>query len=231
VSAVPPDPPGHAATAHPPTAIAPTEIVGRAAELYRDQAGTLIAAALIVFSVEFLLALIAPSLLFLPLLLAIIVGTFYQGMVVNLVRDLQDGRRDSSLGELFAAVRPVVLPLLGVSILSGIGIGIGFVLLIVPGLFLLTIWSVAAPVCVVERPGVIASLARSRELVRGRGWAVFGTIALAFIVTILVSAVFAAIASPLGDVGGDAVRALGSALTAPFSALTAAVLYFTLAQR
>jgi len=46
-----------------------------------------------------------------------------------------------------------------VSILAALGIGIGFVLLIVPGLVLLTLWSVVAPVAVIERPGVFSASA------------------------------------------------------------------------
>ena len=51
---------------------------------------------------------------------------------------------------------------------------IGFMLLIVPGLILLTIWSVAAPVIVLSARRW--ALRRSRELVRGNGWPVFGVI-------------------------------------------------------
>ena len=40
-----------------------------------------------------------------------------------------------------------------VGIVAGIGIVIGFVLIIVPGLILITIWSVVAPVIVLEHPG------------------------------------------------------------------------------
>ena len=39
-------------------------------------------------------------LLLLASVVGIAAGTLYQGMVVNLVRDVQDGRRDSSAGEL-----------------------------------------------------------------------------------------------------------------------------------
>ena len=59
---------------------------------------------------------------------------------------------------------------------------IGFILIIVPGLILITIWSVAAPVVVLENPGVFAALRRSRELVRGNGWQVFGVILVLYIV-------------------------------------------------
>ena len=66
-------------------------------------------------------------------------GTLYQGMVVALVNDVQDGRRDYTVGELFRAVTPVLLPLIVAGFLAGIGIGIGLILLIIPGLILLTI--------------------------------------------------------------------------------------------
>ena len=45
-----------------------------------------------------------------------------EGMVVQLVRDVQDGRRDNTVGELFSSVSPVLLPLIAVSILAGLGI-------------------------------------------------------------------------------------------------------------
>ncbi|HSK49179.1 MAG TPA: hypothetical protein VK889_01655, partial [Solirubrobacterales bacterium] len=43
--------------------------------------------------------LLAESLLLFPLsiLVSIVAGTLYQGMVVSLVRDVQDGRRDSTV--------------------------------------------------------------------------------------------------------------------------------------
>ena len=97
---------------------------------------------------------------------SVVAGTLYQGMVVGLVRDVQDGRRDSSVGELIEATWPVVLPLIGAGILAGLAIAVGFLLLVVPGLILLTIWAVIAPVIVVEHSGVIDAFGRSRELVR-----------------------------------------------------------------
>jgi hypothetical protein len=129
----------------------PGAIISRAFQIYRDQAGTLLGAALIIFGIQFLLALLLPRLPFIAGLAAFILSVFYGGMVVNLVRDVQDGRRDHSTGELFRSVTPV-LPLLGLAIIAGIGIAIGFVLLIIPRLILLTIWAVAAPVMVIEQP-------------------------------------------------------------------------------
>ena len=100
--------------------IRPGAIISRALQIYRDQAGTVLGAALIIFAIQFLLALLLPRLPFIAGLAAFILSVFYGGMVVNLVRDVQDGRRDHGTGELFRAVTPVLLPLLGLAIVAGI---------------------------------------------------------------------------------------------------------------
>ena len=113
---------------------------------------------------------------------------------------------------------------------AGIAIGIGFVLLIVPGLFLLTIWALVAPVVVIERKGVMASLERSRELVRGHGWQVFAVIVVLLLLNLVLSGVVA------GDPHSAQRRRSGlrgvepdhHVLIGPLSALAAAVLYFEL---
>ena len=149
----------------------------------------------------------------------------HQGMVVNLVRDVQDGRRDHSMVELFSAVAPVALPLIGLAIVAGIAIAIRFVLLVIPGLILRTIGARAPSH---EHPGVFPALGRSRELVRGYGWQVFGTILLVALIEIAVYIVFGLI----GIAFSDAVRAvlnwIAATLTAPIVALTSSVLYFAL---
>lgn len=115
-----------------------------------------------------------------------------------------------------------------VGIVAGVGIVIGFVLVIVPGLILITVWSVAAPVVVLERPGVLAALGRSRELVRGNGWQVFGVIFVLFFLVIIVSSGIEVAADSAGTAAGIIARVILGILTAPISALAAAVLYFDL---
>lgn len=175
------------------------------------------------FAGNFLLGLIAIG-------VGVIAATLYQGMVVSLVRDVQDGRRDSSVGQLIEETWPVVLPLIGAGILAGIGIAIGLIILIVPGLILLTIWSVIAPVIVVERSGAIDAFGRSRALVKGNGWQVFGVIFVVFLISGIASLVLQAIGVGISDT--FVMRALfsliASTLTAPIGALAASTIYFNL---
>ncbi|MDX6626776.1 MAG: hypothetical protein QOE56_1765 [Solirubrobacterales bacterium] len=201
--------------------------------IYRENAGVLLPVAFWLFLVVAILNGIAGSSLVLLLVASVVgiaAGTLYQGMVVNLVRDVQDGRRDFSAGELLSSATPFILPLIGAGILAGLGIGIGLILFIVPGLILLTIWAVLAPVIVIEKSPVMAAFGRSRELVRGNGWQVFGAIVVAYLIVIVGSIVFTAIAAAIAD--GPLLRivfsALASTITAPVSALVAAVIYFRL---
>ncbi len=200
---------------------------------YGAQAGVLLPVAFGLFLVVAVVnGILAHSLVLLPLALgvSIIAGTLYQGMVVGLVRDVQDGKRDSSVGELIEATWPVVLPLIGAGILAGIAIGIGFLFLFIPGLILLTIWSVIAPVIVVERSGVIDAFGRSRALVKGNGWQVFGVIFVVFLITGIASLVLGAIGTGISDSFGMQVlvNVIASTVTAPIAALAASTIYFSL---
>jgi hypothetical protein len=213
--------------------IDPGRTINEVFRIYVDQAGVLLPAALVLFVIEGLVSGILIALLgiigaILAVIFQLVVNTIYQGMVVQLVADVQDGRRDASVEDLFRSVTGVVVPLILVGLLAGLGIALGLALLIVPGLFLLTIWAVVAPVVVLERPGVIEAFGRSRELVRGNGWQVFFVIVVFFVILLVVSAILGGIGAALGDVGSVIADIVGSVLAAPLVALAAAVLYFQL---
>lgn len=209
--------------------IKPGEVIGSALNIYREQASVLISVAVIVFTITALAQLtLTGGPVVLVSLLGIVIVVFYQGMVVELVGHIQNGRRDSSVGQLFLGVAPVVLPLIGLSILWDFAIAIGFLLLVVPGLFLMTIWSVAAQALVIERRGVLTSFARSRELVRGHGWQVFSVILVVFGLDIAIGITTDIIVSGLGDIGRTLVRWVLYVLVSPLTALISAVLYFSL---
>ena len=207
-------------------------VIRRVLRIYVDQAPVLIPAAAVVFAFTGILAAVlaaaSPSLALVSLLIILIATVLFTGMVVELVADVQDGRRDASAGQLLRAVTPVAGQLMLVGFVAAVGVVIGFVLVIVPGLVLLTIWSVAAPVVVLERPGGLTALGRSRELVRGNGWQVFVVIVLLYVVVLGASSALALAAENASTAAGIVVRVVLGVLTAPLSALAAAVLYFDL---
>ncbi|MEX2448147.1 MAG: hypothetical protein WD404_05315 [Solirubrobacterales bacterium] len=155
----------------------------------------------------------------------------YTGFVVKLVQDVRDGRRDQGVGDLFSAAAPFILALIGFGILFGLAVTVGFVFLIVPGLILLTFWSVGAPAIVVEGIGPIDAFGRSWRLVRGNAWPVFGTLVVVLLIVILIGIVLAAIATPIGN--GEAATwiaaIVSTTLTAPIFSIAITVLYYELA--
>src|SRR5207249_1016249 len=113
---------------------------------YRDHNAVLIGTALVLYGLQFIVFVLLPGASIAVAIIFWAVSVLYQGMVVKLVQDLQSGRRDHSVGDLLRSVEPVLLPLMAVSILTALGVAIGLALLIIPGLILLVLWSVVAPV-------------------------------------------------------------------------------------
>lgn len=160
----------------------------------------------------------------------LLIGIFWlTGALVEAVADIRDGRSDLGVSETFSKVWPRVWPLLGASILAGLGIAFGLLLLIVPGLILLTWWALIPPSIVLENRGVFESFRRSRELVRGHGWNVFGVLIITYLLSAVISGVIRAIFTPLPDYVGTYIGdVIGGSIVAPFSALAITLMYFRL---
>jgi hypothetical protein len=207
-------------------------VIRRVFEIYVDQAPVLLPASAVVFVISGVVASVlvsaGPGAALIAFLISFVAGALFTGMIVELVADVQDGRRDHSAGQLLKAIGPVLGQLLTVAVLAAIGIGVGFTLIVVPGLILLTIWAVVAPVVVLERPGVLASFGRSRELVRGNGWQTFGVVLVLAVLVEVLAAIVDVAAESASTGAGIVVRVVLGVLIGPLSALAAAVLYFEL---
>jgi hypothetical protein len=162
-------------------------------------------------------------------LVSVIALFLVEATLIKAVQDVRDGRVDLSISETVNEALPYFWPVAGASILAGIAITIGLILVIVPGLFLITIWAVIIPVIVIERSGVMASFGRSRELVRGRGWNVFGVLVVLWVILLAVNIILGLIFKALPIVLADGLsEVISGTLIAPFIALVVTLVYYRL---
>ncbi len=135
-----------------------------------------------------------------------------------------------------------VLPLLWVSILTGVIVAIGFILVIIPGIYLLISFVIAVPVLMAEDQRGLNALRRSRELVSQHWWHVLGAIIIAAIVAFVGELVIGVVAAVLvrgltpHSVTGfllisAIVTAIFSILYFPFTAAVPVVLYVDMLAR
>lgn len=128
------------------------------------------------------------------------------------------------------ALLTMLVAVFGVSLniggVTGGGIAGAGVVGALPFVGLLTIWSVALPVAMIEHPGGMSALARSRELMRGNG--------LRALVVVTIVCVVAEAARLLGGLLTGAAGEFGTALAwlpvAPIPLLAATALYLELGE-
>ena len=152
-----------------------------------------------------------------------------QAALVKAVQDVRDGRVDLDLRGTISAASPFVGSVAVASILASIGIAVGFALIIVPGLILITFWSLLVPEIVIGGAGAIEAFGRSWRTVRGYAWNVFGTLVVVWIVMILVEIVLSAVLLALPYGWRSFISDLVSgALVAPFLAAVVTLVYYRL---
>ena len=159
-----------------------------------------------------------------------IVAVFWlQGALVLLVQEVRAGREAPSMLELFVRVGPRLWTLVASGLIAAVGIAAGLLLLVIPGLVLLTYWSLLTPAIVLEGCGVRAALRRSRQLVRRNALRAFGVIVITVVFTSIVSIVITGLLQPIGGAFGFYLAAVvANGVTIPFVALAWTEMYFTL---
>jgi hypothetical protein len=230
-AATPPPPPQPAPAGRRPIDVG--RVISESFRLYSDNVAALLLSALVIFVISGLLQGLLASGGFVLNLLGWVVGlaatALYTGFVVKLVEDVRDGRRDFSAGELMSSASRHIVPLIVNGILRGIAVVIGLILLIIPGLYLLTIWAVTSPAIVAENRDAFDAFGRSNELTAGERMSVFLTILLAFLITVAVSFIIGIIGYAIaGTAGGIVFSIIAGTITAPIGALVATVLFFDL---
>ena len=136
----------------------------------------------------------------------------------------------ASIGTAFGTAISTVLPVLLLVIIVTVVFALGFVALIVPGLYIAALWFVVIPAAVIERIGLRA-LGRSAELSRGYRWPLVGLILIYGLLMIILSTVafglqflLVGLGTP-GMIGAAVLAVLFSAVMYGFGGAITAVAY------
>ncbi len=105
-------------------------------------------------------------------------------------------------------------------------------LLVVPGVILMVWWSLSGVVVMLEQKDGTAAMRRSKEIVRGNAWRLFGLILLSSIMAGVVTAITGAVLTLLlpgaGSFASVFVGSLAGVIALPFSSIVPVVAYFDL---
>jgi hypothetical protein len=173
---------------------------------------------------------------YLAALIGFVGTTLVQGALIEVVESEHRGKAPASMTELYLRSWDRIGALLAVSILSGIGVGLGLMLFIVPGVLLAIRWAVATPIAMLEGLGARAAMRRSQELVRDHRKDVFVVLANIWIrtgiawfaCTLLIMFVASGTSHPALTIWFGGV--LAAAFVTPYAAHALNVVYYRLTE-
>ena len=174
-------------------------------------------------------------------LLGVLASTLVSGACYRVIASAYLGRQTGWKESLRFALRHLH-SLLWVTILGGVIAVIGFVLCVIPGVYLWVSFGVAVPVLLTEGRRGRKALGRSRSLVKGYWWRVFGVLFLGFLLVGILSSAIGAVVLGVSTVQpGDSTVAgvlvsvvagtVSRLLTTPLVAAFVVVIYFDLRVR
>lgn len=126
--------------------------------------------------------------LLLSLLGGLVIQPLANGASTKLIAESYRGR-NASVGTSFASALKLLPGLLGAVLLSGLFIGLGTLLLIIPGIILAVKFSLIAPATIVERRGGTTAMSRSSDLAKGSGWKIFALFIVMYAMTMAIGMV------------------------------------------
>lgn len=156
--------------------------------------------------------------------IGILGGAMYAGLYLMVIERVRDGTAPQ-VGDVFDCMDRWV-QLFGTTLALVILVAIGFVLFIVPGVYLVVIWAFVLPLMAEKRLSFSEARAASKALVDGAG---FGTVFVVLLVLAIIEwvagSVIGFVLNPfhLYPVGG-----LVSLVTTPFTIIGTTIVYFRL---
>jgi len=165
----------------------------------------------------------------------LVVTPIIAAICIYALHTIAEGQRPRA-GAVFVAGFEAFTPLFAAVLLAALGIALGLLLLILPGVYLAVRWYFVPQAVVVAGARGPAALARSSSLVDGFWWRTFGLIVLANVAIaipgFLLLTPFTAIAESTDRAVWSMVgSAVTTSITTPFVALYSTLLYYDLMAR
>jgi len=166
-----------------------------------------------------------------PLVAVFLISPLISALHIHAVAEVRAGHTPR-LGDIAARGLRVLPTAAATAIMTALGIILGFVALIVPGIILAFRWYVAVQAAAIEHEGWLPAIRRSRELTRGVYGHLFGFGILIYLIAEVPLLIGRAVVTghdslAAAFIGGVLLHAFALA----FTALATALLYFDLAAR
>jgi hypothetical protein len=168
--------------------------------------------------------------LVLLLLDVLLVGPLISALHIHALTEIGE-RRVPQIREVFARGVRVLPVVAAAEIMAGIATGLGFLLFVVPGLFLLAMWAVVAQVAAIEKTGWVGALQRSAALSRGSRWHALGVVVSVGVINAVIGRACGAAVGSGVSVAALIAGVVVEMITLSFAALTGAMLYYDLRAR
>ncbi|HEY1615431.1 MAG TPA: hypothetical protein VGF97_17260 [Rhizomicrobium sp.] len=123
---------------------------------------------------------------FVTVAIALVFSSLLQAAIVHGTITTLNGK-PAGFGECLSTAWRYCLRVIGIGLLVSVCVGLGVLVLIVPGLIFAMMLAVAVPVCVAEGKPVLDSLSRSAELTGGHRWAIFAVFTVGFVASAAVN--------------------------------------------
>jgi hypothetical protein len=160
----------------------------------------------------------------------LLVGPLISALHIHALTEIGEGRVPRMRDVFARGVR--VLPVVAAAqIMAGLATGLGFVLFIVPGLFLLATWAVVAQVAAIENTSWMGALQRSAALSHGSRWHAFGVVVSVGVINAVFDSICGAVVGSGVSVAALVAGVVVEMITLSFAALTSAMLYYDLRAR
>ncbi len=119
-------------------------------------------------------------------LLYSLAGAFVQAGIAHALVEYDD-EDPATFGEMLVGGMKYFLPMFGLNFIWGLGVGLGLIILIFPGIFLILLWSTTVPVLVAENTGVGGAFTRSGQLTSGHRIEIFITLIIYLLIHVLLT--------------------------------------------